>query len=77
MSKQELIDLKNEIEKAKEEKAKDEGRLASLMERLEEEFGLKSLNDAENKIAEIEKKVSTLDKEYDNGLKKLKENYQW
>ena len=77
MSKQELIDLKNEIDRAKEDKAKDEGRMSSLMERLKEEYGLNSLDEAEKKIAEIEKEVSTLDREYDTGLKKLREKYQW
>ena len=77
MSKQELIDLKDEIERAKEDKAKDEGRLSSLMERLSEEYGLNSLDEAEKKIAEIEKEVSVLDKEYDTGLKDLREKYQW
>ena len=62
MSKQELIDLKDEIERAKEDKAKDEGRLSSLMERLSEEYGLNSLDEAEKKIDEIEKEVSVLDK---------------
>lgn len=77
MSKQELMKLKDDIEEAKQQKAKDEGRLDSLMERLDTEFGIKTLNEAEKEVAKIEKEITGLEKEYNDGFKKLKENYEW
>jgi len=76
MSKQELIDLKNEIEKAKQKQAHDEGRMTSLMERLKDEFGLNSLEEASKEIAKIEKKISKLDREFDTGFKQLQKDYE-
>ncbi len=74
---QELMDLKENIEKAKREKSKEEGRLESLMERLKKEHDLDDLDSAAKKVESLDEEIKSLEDEFNKGYQDLKENYQW
>lgn len=61
MTEQELLDLKREVEEAKENHARLEGKRDTLMEQLEKEFGVKSIEEAEEKIQQMETEVEEWD----------------
>lgn len=56
----ELLSLKQQIEADKEKKARLEGRLASLMDRLKSEFGCSSIKEAEKKLMGLQKEIEQL-----------------
>ena len=74
---QELLDLKDQIEKGKQEKSKEEGRLELLMEKLKKEHDLDDLDSATKKVEELEGEIKNLEGEFESGYQELKENYEW
>ena len=74
---QELLDLKEQIERAKQEKSKEEGRLESLMERLKKEHDIDDLDTATKKVEELDKDIEELEKKFEDGFTKLKEDFEW
>ena len=73
---QELLDIKKKIDAAKTEKAQIEGALTQLMERLKSEFQLSSVEEAEEKLAQLKEESSKLQGEIDLGMKTLREKYK-
>lgn len=69
--------LKEEIDLAKEDKAKAEGRLQNLMERLETEFSLSSVKEANAEMERLNKEVKKLEEEVNEKYTKLKDTYEW
>jgi flagellar biosynthesis chaperone FliJ len=57
MNDQDLLDLKQKIEEAKENLSKNEGRKEALMEQLQDRFGIKTLAEAKKKIKELEEEI--------------------
>lgn len=74
---QELLSLKKRIEDAKKQKAQYEGRLEGLMERLKQEFGYTSEEEANVYLEKIEKEIEEGQKILNQGIKRLKEKYVW
>jgi len=71
MTKEELLELKTEIEEAEKENTKLEARKDLLMEKLEKDFGVKTLGAAQKKIQKLEKEIETLDHSIDNATEQL------
>ena len=71
MTEKELLELKEEIEGAKEKSSELKGEKQSLMKRLKEEWDCKSVKDAEKLISEMEKEIETTSLEINNGLEEL------
>lgn len=68
-----LLALKRQIETDKEKKARLEGRLTSLMERLQKEFGCKTIQEAEKKLTKLGVQIEELQvqvKEKIDGIRK-------
>lgn len=70
-----LMAIKRNVEANKEKKARLEGKLSSLMERLEKEFGCKSLKDAEKKLKELNSEMERMEKELTKGVEDIQEKY--
>lgn len=75
MTEKELLELKEEIEEAKEKSSELKGEKQALMKRLKEEWDCKSVKDAEKLISEMEKEIETTSLEINNGLEELDEYF--
>jgi glutamine synthetase type III len=73
MDKEDLLDLKNKIEKSKTTVAELTGQQKSQMNQLKETFGCTTIEDAEEKLETIKKSISKLDTQIEEGLEKLEE----
>lgn len=71
MTKEELLELKSEIEEAEKENTKLEARKDLLMEKLEKDHGVKTLAAAQKKITKLEKEIETLDQSIDTATEAL------
>lgn len=60
MTKQELLDLRQEIDDEKENLSKLEGRKETLMEQLLEKYGVKTVAAAKKKVKDLEKEITEL-----------------
>ena len=75
MNKNDLLKLKSDIDKAKVAVSELTGQRNALMKQLEE-FGCKTIDDADSKLKEIESEVSVFNNKITTGIKELEEKYQ-
>lgn len=73
---EELEEIRNSIQDAKQEKAECEGALSEQMKTLKS-FGVKTVAEGKEKLKILETKITTLEKKIEAGFEKLKENYEW
>ena len=72
-----LDELEKEIESAKEDKARLEGMVETMLKQLEERFGITSAKEATDLLKELKEKIDETDKELNEKVEDLKENYEW
>ncbi len=77
MDERRLLSLKQQIDDAKTEISQLEGRKANLLERLEEQWGCKTIKEAEKKLEEMTEQIESLDKKIQAGITKLEEEYEF
>lgn len=68
---EELIRMKRQLEKVKEQIARNEGKHESLMQELKEQ-GFENIDDAEKYLGELEKQISQMEDQFEEEFKKLK-----
>ena len=73
----ELEKLKDSIADCKETLALYKGRKQELESRLEKEFEVKSLDEAEKKLKSLRERITKLEKEIEREFEDLKERYEW
>ena len=73
----ELEQLKQRIEKVKADKSHAEGRLAAEFERLEKNYGIKTINEIVEKLKVLVAEKSQLDDQLKLEWEKLKGEYEW
>lgn len=71
MKTEELIELQEEIEERKTQKAQLEGEKNAIGKQLKEDWGCKNLKQAEALIEEKESAVAKLEEELEEGLEEL------
>lgn len=72
MNIQQIEALETKIAKAKEEHSRAQGSLDQIQAQAEKEFGVKTIEEATAKEAEISEQVSTLSKKLDTDYQLLK-----
>jgi len=72
MNARELEALEAKIATAEKEKATAEGALGQVMERLEQEFGCKTIDEAEEEIARLEQQISKRSTKIDTMAEELR-----
>ncbi len=73
---QTLNKIKNDIEKTKSNKARDEGKLEGLVERLKKEFNT-TTKKVPVLLSEKKDKLKELKEEIENGIEELQDNYEF
>ena len=71
-----LLDLKESIENAKEDKAKLTGKLESLYETLQTEFNCKTLASAQKKFDKLSKELETKQSELTDKIEEFEGRYE-
>lgn len=72
MDNSELLALKEKIDSYTEEKARLSGRLSHIIDELKKEHKCNSIEEAEQKVQEIDKDIKKLQKQFNKKLSKLK-----
>lgn len=73
----ELLQMKEQIEKAKRDNDQALGALNQLTQRMEEEFGVGSVEEAQELIADLRKDVEALVFVKEAKIRRLREEYEW
>jgi uncharacterized membrane-anchored protein len=72
-----LTTLKDNIDNAKNNLAKLEGREIELIKQLEKDFGIKTVAEAEKEVVKLEKESKKRKEIITTEYNKLKEQYDW
>lgn len=72
---EELMQMKAKIETAKTEKAQIEGRLLSVMDRLDKEYGCKTLEAARKRQTQLSEQAGALKSSLEAQVKELRSKY--
>lgn len=75
--KEQIENLKAQLEEAKQEKAESEGIIKTLLAGLKKDFNLNSLEEAEKEIKTLEAEINKLNAELEKEFDTLKNNYEW
>ena len=70
-----LLSLKRQIEVDKEKKARLEGQLASLMDRLKKEFDCGTIEEAQKKVSKLNKDIERLTKLVKEKINIIRQGY--
>ena len=76
MNEQELLELKREIEEAKENLSKLEGRKEQLLEQLQKQYGIKTLVAAEKKKKSLGEEIEEWDEKIREATEELENQLQ-
>jgi len=74
---QELLKLKNHIEKSKNEAMRLEGQLEQLLNQREQDFGVATDEEAEKYLEELATQESELSQELSDGISTVKDELGW
>ncbi len=77
MDKQELLDLQEEINTAKQKVNQLEGRKEYLMQQLKEQWNCSSVKQAEKKLEDYAIEIAALTTQIQDGVKELEEKYEF
>lgn len=75
MTERELLELKEQIDEAKEKMSRLQGQHDGLLQQLKDDWGCTTLEQAQKKLKAMEKDVENLSNEILTGLRKLEEKY--
>jgi len=70
---QELLRLKKEIEDAKSEISEYKGRKTQLTKQLKDDWDCTTTKQSEDKLVEMEKKLASLNTQFNEGVEKLEQ----
>jgi len=71
MTARELEQLKQQIEQARTDRDQTQGAITQLMKQLKEEFGCKTVEEAREKLKELQKELDTLSEKMDKKTAEL------
>ncbi len=77
MDKNELLELKEKIEKSKTKLSELKGRKLTLMDTLEKEWGCKTVKQAERKLDTMKQEIKELETKKEKGIKELEDEYEF
>ena len=71
----ELLKLKQEIDEAKAKRARLEGKLSSLMDRLKGEFECKDVKTAGKLLTSLSEEMAEMESRLEEGVSQMRERY--
>jgi predicted nuclease with TOPRIM domain len=76
MNENQLLQLKKDVEAAKQTVSELTGQKTALINQLKTDWKCNSVEEAEDKLKEMETEISFIDKKIEKGVKELEEKYQ-
>ena len=76
MTEKDLLNLKDDVAEAKTKVAELTGQQNALVAQLKTDYGCKTIAEADEKLAKMDKDISIIDKKIEEGLADLEENYK-
>ena len=76
MNEKELLELKENIQEAKQKVSELKGERQALMKRLKEDWNCGSLEEAEKKLKEMSEQVEKLSEEITEGMEELESKFE-
>lgn len=76
MNEKELLQKKQQIENAKSESAELKGKAKYLSEELKTKWGCNTIEEAQNKKAELLQEINDITEQINIGVKKIEDDYQ-
>lgn len=77
MSTERLLQIKQQIEKARTKQAEFKGQISSLESQMEKEFNVKTIPAANKALDKIEADLDNMQRAFDKGLKELEAAHDW
>ena len=77
MNKDQLLELKDQIDAAKQQVSQLKGRKEYLMQQLKEQWNCSTVKEAEKRSKELTEEINTLDSQIQEGIKELEEKYEF
>ena len=77
MSTKRLMEIKGQIDEAKNKLSEVSGQIKSETDRMEQRFDVRTLKNAEKKLKEIGNDLDEKETEFKKGFEKLEESYKW
>lgn len=75
MEKEDVLDLKNQIDEAKSKNSELRGQLKQILQTLKKEHGCDTIEIAEEKLKTIEQGITIQEKKIKRGVRELQEKY--
>jgi len=75
MTEQDLLNLKKDINTAKTNKANLEGQKEGIMKQLRDTFKVKTVEEANTKLSQLERQQKVLEQKIKDGIEELEEKY--
>ena len=75
MEHQDLLDLKEKIDQAKEKSAELKGQLKGLYKELSDDWGCANIEQAERQVTKMESDIEKLNTQINEGVEELEEKY--
>jgi len=75
MKEQDLLELKKDIDKAKEEKLQLQGQQKALLTQLKETYECSTLEEAEKRLKKMQKEIDEISATIEQGMEELEEKY--
>ena len=75
MNEQQLLELKNRIDRSKTKAAELRGSQQQLMKQLNDDWKCTTVETAEKRMQEMEAEIKTLNQKIEKGIKELEEKY--
>jgi predicted nuclease with TOPRIM domain len=75
MKESELLKLKEQVDEAKQNVSELTGQKNALLKQLKDDWGCKTIEEAEEKLKQMDKNTSTLERKIEVGIKDLEEKY--
>ena len=72
-----LLQIKKQIDEAIPKQAEITGQIRSEEERIESQFGIKTIPEMEKKLNEIGKDIDNQESEFKKGMEELEAAYPW
>jgi len=76
MNEQDLFELKEDVEEAKQKVSELKGERQALMKQLKEEWDCDTVEQAEEKIKKMESEIGTFSEDIETGMEQLKDKLE-
>jgi predicted nuclease with TOPRIM domain len=76
LNEKQLLDLKEDVGEAKQKVAELTGQNTALINQLKTDYSCKTIAEAEEKLAKMDKDISIIDKKIEDGIKDLETKYE-